>query len=50
MVIENNIDLIHDMILNDRRITAKFIAEICSFSVGSVKKMVHDEFRFKKSV
>lgn len=36
------------MVLNDRRITVKFIAETSGFSVGNVEKILHNELGLKQ--
>lgn len=48
VVTQDNIDLVHNMVLEDRRVTVKFIAESCGFSVGSVEKILHDELGLNK--
>jgi hypothetical protein len=36
-VTQENIDLVHKMLLHDRQVTVKFIAEGCGFAVDSVE-------------
>jgi [histone H3]-lysine36 N-dimethyltransferase SETMAR len=48
VITPENINLVHDMVLKDRRITVRFIAETCGFSVGSVEKILHHELGLKK--
>lgn len=44
MVTHDDIDWVHNMILNDRRITVKFIAETYGFSGGSVPNDLLQKF------
>jgi hypothetical protein len=39
VVAKENIDLVHDMVPTDRRVTVIFIAERCGFPIGTVKKI-----------
>jgi hypothetical protein len=40
--------LVYDVVLSDRRVTARFIVEKCGLSIGTVEKILHDELRLKK--
>jgi hypothetical protein len=47
-VTKENIDLVHDMVPTDRRVSVIFIAESCSFPMGTAEKILYDELRLKK--
>lgn len=48
VVTGENINLLQDMVLNDRIIKIRFLAEICGIGAGSVQTIVHKELVIKK--
>jgi hypothetical protein len=47
-VTKENIDLDHDMVLTDRRVIVRFVAERRGFSISTVEKILHEELKLKK--
>lgn len=50
VVTQENINNVHNVVLPDRRIIVKLIAEACDFSVGSVKTILHDRLDLKRKL
>jgi ribosomal protein S25 len=50
VITKENIDLVHDMVLTDRRVTVRFIAKRYGFSIGipTVEKILRDQLGLKK--
>jgi hypothetical protein len=48
VTIPENVDAIHSMILNDRRISAKKIAETLAISLGQVGYIIHEFLDMRK--
>ncbi len=48
VITQENIDLVHDMILKDRRITIQFIADTLHMSAGSIEKILNEYLNLRK--